>query len=453
MRRRFPPVVAVTLAIVLAVGLFLPATAATAPRAAIVRTPDQARYHTKLRAGASAATWTGTHRIGFHNNGTSALQAVWLRLWPNGVLGCSPRAVRISRVQGGTAATPTKECTAIKVVLDSPVAPGGRGSISMHLEIRLPARNDRFGRWRDLRFAGSALPVLAVREGTVWSLDPYIDIGESFYSLVARYDVTLSTPQRFRVAATGVRADRRVAGGRVTARFVARDVRDFAWAAAPFRRLTGSAGGTRVNVWYLPELTSRSKATDVLRWARASLVTFSSRFGDYPYPEADVVVSAFSTFGGMEYPTLVFSNPARETVAHELAHQWWYGIVGNDEFSSPWLDESFATFSQRLPFGPVRTCGRYVWPSPTARLTNDMAYWDRHRNEYLVVYLGGRCMLSELSGLFGRARFLQLLKTYAADHWLKVARPADFRRAVEDAAATEMPGWDANAFWARWRVG
>ena len=73
--------------------------------------------------------------------------------------------------------------------------------------------------------------------------------------------------------------------------------------------------------------------------------TFAAAFGTFPYPEMDVVLTSFASFGGMEYPTIIFTNPGKLTISHELAHQYWYGIVGDDEFSAPWLDESFATWS------------------------------------------------------------------------------------------------------------
>ena len=79
----------------------------------------------------------------------------------------------------------------------------------------------------------------------------------------------------------------------------------------------------------------------------------------------------------MEYPTIVFTNPS--AIQHEVAHQWWYGIVGNDEFHDPWLDEGFATWTERLAPGgqkPWRSCSKPAWQLPTDRLTNDMAYWN-----------------------------------------------------------------------------
>jgi hypothetical protein len=397
--------------------------------------------------------WHGVETISFTNTGSSPLGLLWLRLWANGVVGCDPLAISITRIERGSPGPMERDCTAVPVDLATPVASGSRGSIELRLRIAIPERNDRFGYQDGLNLAGNALPTLAVNDADGWHLDPYVDLGESFYSLVGHYEVTLSAPLGMDTPSTGVLVRHRTTSDRVTATYVARRVRDFAWAAGVLARVADISAGSQVRVWYQPGSTSRSEATEVLAWAVDAMRTFSSSFGPYPYPEVDVVLSAFTTFGGMEYPTLVFANANRVTVTHELSHQWWYGIVGNDEFAEPWLDESVATWSESLPYAPWRSCSSYSWPSDTARITNDMAYWRDHPSEYRTVYGGGGCMLANLAHRFGISKFLELLRDYAADHWLGIARTHAFTSAVEQAAATELPEFDADAFWAAWRVG
>ena len=77
-------------------------------------------------------------------------------------------------------------------------------------------------------------------------------------------------------------------------------------------------------------------------------------FGDYPYSIYNVVQADFC-YGGMEYPNLsIISNSIENydeylnIIVHETAHQWWYNIVGNDEFNEPWLDEALTEFSTVL---------------------------------------------------------------------------------------------------------
>ena len=165
-----------------------------------------------------------------------------------------------------------------------------------------------------------------------------------------------------------------------------------------------------------------------------------------------MVLAGHARFGGMEYPTIVFSEPSRITMAHELAHQWFYGVVGNDQYHEPWLDESFATWAMRLPFDPRKGCSGISWPSAKASFTNDMSYWDTHRDQYWLVYFGGACMLANLSKRFGHERFLRIVGRYVTRHHLDIARTEDFKAAIETAAERHLPGFDASAYWDRWRV-
>ena len=154
----------------------------------------------------------------------------------------------------------------------------------------------------------------------------------------------------------------------------------------------------------------------------------------------------------MEYPTIVFAGPLRDTIAHELAHQWFYGVVGNDQYHEPWLDESFATWASREPFGSDPGCRGVDWPSEDTALTNDMAYWAEHPSRYWVVYRIGACMLANLSRRFGHDRFLRIVGRYVGRHHLDVARTGDFMAAIEAAADRHLDGFDAAAHWQRWRL-
>jgi len=435
-------------------ALSLVTTSPAAAGEAIVRSPGDPRYDVHLRSGRTGHVWTGTETVTFTNLDASVLTDLWIRVWSNGVVGCSTQAIEVSVTDGGSQTGPlTEDCTAMHVTLDDPIPQGTDGSIAMDVRIALPARNDRFGHHAGLTYVGTALPTLAISDDAGWHLDPFIDLGESFYSVVGTYSVQLDVPAGLDTPATGVRTDTTSTTTRRVSTYEAQDVRDFAWAAGELTRIAATtADGTTVRVWHLPTQTSKNDATRALGTAVASMEAFSDRFGTFPYPEMDVVLSAFTTFGGMEYPTIVFTNPDRGIIAHELAHQWWYGIVGNDQFDEPWLDESFATWSEDLPVQPWVGCRMRAWPSATAALTNDMGYWASHPGEYGVVYGQGGCMLANLAGRFRLGRFLDILHDYAADHRLEVARTSDFQAAIEAAAAADLPGFDVAAFWDRWRV-
>jgi Peptidase family M1 domain len=369
------------------------------------------------------------------------------------VLGCGARSIVVSGLRGGARTGLRLDCTELEVTLDEPLVPGARTTIAFDLRIRIPTKDDRFGYHRGLTLAGTALPTLAVHDDHGWHRAPFEDLGESFYSLVSDYDVTFVTPRGLESAATGVVTERALVGpGRRRTTYAARNVRDFAWAAGDLERVIRTVGGSDIVVWFQSEALTRARARAVATDARRVMRVLGEAFGAYPYREVDVVLAGYGSFGGMEYPTIVFTEPARATVAHELAHQWFYGTVGNDQYREPWLDESFATWAMRLPFGrPTHGC-RISWPSTDAALTNDMGYWSTHPAQYWLVYSGGACMLSRLSARFGHARFRQLVGSYARQHHLGIARTEDFMAMIETAAATHLPGFDVAAFWERWRV-
>ncbi|HEY6566368.1 MAG TPA: M1 family metallopeptidase [Actinomycetota bacterium] len=452
--RRLPRRLAgLTASVMLGATLIHMPSASAAP---IIRNPGEPFYEVELSTGGQGHVWTGTQSISFTNLEPAPLSTLYLRVWSNGVVGCggSQDSITVSAMQGGSF-TEALDCTELEVALPSPLAQGERTTISFDLRIEVPERNDRFGYHNGLALVGTAIPTLEVHDDDGWHPDPFIDLGESFYSIAGRYRVTLETPVALDTPTTGIAVSRATPSpGRISTTYVARDVRDFAWAAGHLKRLVGHSRDVRVAVSYQPSVISHERAARALHYAERSMHTFSRSFGRFPYPEMDVVLAGFATFGGMEYPTIIFSNPDRATVSHEMAHQWWYGIVGDDEFAEPWLDESFATWSEGLPFwGPWVGCGPYLFARDDERISNDMTYWATHPNLYGTVYGGGACMLAELASQFGIKRFTAILRRYADHHWLGVARTAEFQTAIEKAAATHMPGRNMARFWERWRVG
>ncbi|MFC5220233.1 M1 family metallopeptidase [Streptomyces coerulescens] len=418
-------------------------------------TPDRPRYDVTLRGNADGSRWTGRQRMSFHNAATDPLREVYVRLWGNGVDKCgttngTPPAVRVSKVRGGTAGRPTVDCTALRIALPRPLAHGERASVSFDVSITVPERNDRFGREGAFRFLGNALPVLAVHDAEGWHLDPYVTTGESFYTLASDFRVALDHPSHLKIPATGRTSTRAVTPGRSLTVSVARQVRDFAWAAGPFRTAQETTpGGVRVKSYWAPG-TSVTGVRLSRADGAAAVDRFGEEFGRYPYGEIDLVMtSGFG--GGMEYPGLVLLGTTEEgsAVVHEVAHQWWYGIVGNDEYGAPWLDESFAQYANARFYGwDTRDCWSEAdWPNDGAALTDSMAYWAAHRGEYHLVYTAGSCALADLERTLGADTMTRLLERYARDHWYGVSTTAAFKK-----AAQSMTDQDLKPFWKQHRI-
>jgi peptidase M1-like protein len=451
------------LALTLLAELGASATAGPAVADPVVRTPDDAVYTVDLSTNRGGRNWTGSESVTFTNTGGQALDEVWFRLWANGPTGCRDPGITVSNVTGGTADDPTVGCTALHLTLDTSIAPGASASVSMDIAITPPAANDRFGWYLHTSRLGNALPILAVNDDEGWHLEPYFSSGESFYSLVSDWTVTLTVPSDLETPTTGALDSVASTGANREARtYVANDVRDFAWEAGPFAHAGATdALGVRVRLWYLSEFLPRKNAHRLARRAAKIMDTFSDAFGAYPYAEVDVVITTFDTFGGMEYPQLVMTIPSTFVISHELAHQWWYGIVGDDEYEDPWIDEGFAQWSTYLPLhgprnwppDPFVGCPPFTWPDDQVRISSGVDYFSVHPEDYWVVYYQGACALGHLAKDFGGLDpFLAVLHDYAAAHWLGVSTNADVMSTIETAAASANLGFDPVKFFDRWRI-
>ncbi|MFE9403575.1 M1 family aminopeptidase [Streptomyces sp. NPDC006530] len=422
----------------------------TTPPGDSTRTPAAPAYTVSLSSNASGTGWTGHESATFTNASATALNEVYLRLWDNYHGTCSAMPIKVSNVTGGTAGDLTVGCTALKIALATPLTQGQSATIGFDLGITVPSGADRFGYDGAFNNIGNALPVLAVRDAAGWHLDPYTNNGESFYSLAADFKVTLDHPTGLLVPATGTSVDTPGSSGRTITTATASKVRDFAWAAGPFSKISGtSPAGTAINIYSVSGISS-SDAQSMLATAKSAVDTHAARFGAYPYGELDAVIDNNYWFGGMEYPGFVLDLVSTTALTHEIGHQWWYGIVGDDEYNSPWLDEAFTDYSTDLAQNKTGTgCWNSVsWASTSEKITNSMAYWDAHSSRYSTVIYGyGKCALHDLRRVLGDTAMAKLLKDYATSHWYGVSTTAEFKAAAQAATTTDL-----TSFWTQHRI-
>ncbi|MGW8332371.1 M1 family aminopeptidase [Streptomyces sp. NPDC055897] len=420
------------------------------PPADSTRTPASPAYTVNLSSNASGNGWTGHESATFTNASATALSEVYLRLWDNYHGTCSAMPITVTNVTGGTAGALSVGCTALKIGLPAPLPQGQSATIGFDLGITVPDGADRFGADGAFNNIGNALPVLAVRDAAGWHLDPYTNNGESFYSLAADFKVTLDHPTSLLVPATGTSVDTPGSSGRTITTATASKVRDFAWAAGPFSKISGtSPAGTAINIYSVSGISS-ANAQSMLATAKSAVDTHAARFGAYPYGELDAVIDNNYWFGGMEYPGFVLDLVSTTALTHEIGHQWWYGIVGDDEYNNPWLDEAFADYSTDLAQNQTGTnCWNSVsWASSSEKITNSMAYWDAHSSRYsTVVYGYGKCALHDLRRVLGDTVMAKLLKDYATSHWYGVSTTAEFKAAAQAATTTDL-----TSFWTQHRI-
>jgi hypothetical protein len=304
--------------------------------------------------------------------------------------------------------------------------------VEARLEIRLTlpgATNDRVATVGRAVRLGSVIPTLSWIRGDSWQTSPATNLNaEAAASEVADWDVTVTAPPGYTTLASGEETS--------PGRFEARAVRDWAATVAPMRlgRAAAQSGRTEVIVGVAEGAAGDPNAL-AARHAQA-LDQLAARFGEYPYPRLTIGITTGLT-GGIEFPTHIFLGSGVPTVhlVHEVAHQWFYGLAGNDQYRDPWLDESFATYGQSRVDGQLAYQRSRVLPAyGRGHLGESMAYWGRADGStyYLSVYVGGTQALAKLGDQLGGYGPLDCaIRRYVRDRAYTVSRPSDFLAAVE----------------------
>jgi hypothetical protein len=268
------------------------------------------------------------------------------RLWPNGPLQAAEGAHLAAgpvTSAGSRLATSRPDPTTLVVPLAHTLAPGRSIAVDVPFRLRVPGPvRDRLSRSGSALRLGSFFPVLAWEPGVGWDTDPPTRLlAETSSTPTADFDVHLAAPPGDDVLTTGAPAG--------PGRFTATAVRDFAVAVGRFDTfaVTAHAPGL-VRITAAVERGVPGSAADVAGRARSALEALAARFGSYPWPSLHLAVVPDLDRVGIEYPTMIFlgeSGVAR-TTTHEVAHQWFYSLVGNDQARDPMLDEGLATYAQ-----------------------------------------------------------------------------------------------------------
>jgi len=219
------------------------------------------------------------------------------------------------------------------------LAPGQAGNLTLRCVLSIPQSPGRFGYADDVWTFGNCLPILALRDNDAWRSDPYWPVGDPFVSQAANYRVSLSLPAGYALAASSP-LDKETFALRDWAMVIAKDY--------AIRR-------TQVDGISLIALSREASRTDsILNIAGKALRFFNEVYGRYPWETLTLVETPFP-LGGMEYPGLAILSDSflragnrdglELSIAHELAHQWFYALVGSDQIKQPWQDEALCEWA------------------------------------------------------------------------------------------------------------
>jgi hypothetical protein len=255
----------------------------------------------------------------------------------------------------------TEDRTLAAVALPSAVAPGGEVALRVAWQARVPRTFARTGAIGDYYFIAHWFPKVAVFEGDRWVAHQF-HANTEFFADYGRYDVRMIVPQGWIVGSSGTEQSRiDNADGTTTHRYVQDDVHDFTWTTSPdyveHTQRFQHPGLPPVDIRLLLQPEHAGQEDRHFAATAAALRYYGEWYGAYPYDHVTVIDPAYqSGAGGMEYPTLFTagtrwlaprqSNSPEAVTIHEAGHQFWYGMVGNNEFEHGWIDEGLNTFSE-----------------------------------------------------------------------------------------------------------
>lgn len=278
--------------------------------------------------------------------------------------------------------------TVLRIPLQGPLMPGQSTTVDMEFEAKLPQATDRTGYYGDFFFLAQWFPKIGVWEsrgtrGAVvsgWNCHAFHAYTE-FFANFGNYRVALTVPKDFVVGASGLLIGEAVTGEQKTYTFAQKDIHDFAAVAAKnlvsevrvfhpeehvteveyqeaMTRLDLDKDQVRLKPVTMMFLYPEEQRLDVDRHFKAleiGLKHFGLWFGAYPYETITMVNPPTFAIGGMEYPTLITlgyrpRRPAtnyglESLILHEFAHQYFYGILGSNEFEQAFMDEGFTTYT------------------------------------------------------------------------------------------------------------
>ncbi len=379
-----------------------------------------------------------------------------------------------------------------KLLLPSPLPPGQRILITTPFHVKLPYNFSRGGHEGETYQVTQWYPKPAVYDKNGWHPMPYLDQGE-FYSEFGSYDVSITLPENYVVAATGelkdekekvwlndrrsftwepVRQKEKSKQGMIktivqlypasaknmkTLRYRQDKVHDFAWFADKRFIVNHDscllASGKVIDVYsfYTPE--EKTTWQNSMQFAKDAVRHYSQWVGEYPYTTVSVVQGPESFGGGMEYPTITVISPGSSekeldrTIAHEIGHNWFYGILASNERKYPWMDEGLNSyydalyakkkdprFNQRLEKMILETFTATKKDQPISTSSEQFSYV----NYALVGYFKTSEWMKWLEKEIGNETFHKAMQEYYRRWQFKHPQPEDLKAVLEEISGRNL---------------
>jgi hypothetical protein len=421
--------------------------------------PDLPHYRVRVDVDPAAGELHGSLDLLFRNMTRAVLPHAVLRLYANfprdvfGDGGAGAASVSDLRIDGH-AVQPSyiAQRTAVQLPFPKPLASGADIQISLSWSARIAPLHGT----DDTLPLLSAIPQLAVWDGG-WRTD-VTTLPDHVYAVSGLYHAFVTAPSEWAVASGGAEIGQTRQGKRTTTEIVTGPVREFAFAVGRFDSLETEAAGVTVRVLYRRDGRVPADAVRKIRQrAVQSLATTTDRYGPYPYRALSFcVLEADRGYSdAREYPGFVlmlldhgYSPTTHEDVAHEVGHQWFYGMVGNDIYRDPWLDEALAqytTFVVMQQWDGGDLANRYFNSEIAALaararfgLGRSVSQYPGWGSYYASVYGKGGLFIATLRRQLGDKDFFAGLQQYVKRNRYGIAHPDDLRQALEAASKQNL---------------
>lgn len=422
--------------------------------------PGASVYHLDVQIADDLASLQGHEQVRYTNRENQALDVLYFQLFPNMSGGkITVSAVKVDDVE--VQAVQEFDGGAIKLPLPAALQPGKSLAIQMDFKLELPlemgGNYGLLGHFNDVLVLDEFYPVIPVYDDNGWHVGKLPPNADEVYLDASFYVVRATAPISLTVVASGRQVSRESSGNEQVLTFAIGPARDFYIAASDhYTVVSQTVGETTVNSYAFKERTEGIQIA--LRTAVNALKSYGARLGPYPYTEFDVASTPLLALG-IEYPGLVgislnlydptadfggtpYQVMLESTVAHEVGHQWFYNIVGNDQINEPWLDESFAQYITGLYFLDMYGQSgfqdyRSSWVSRWQRVQEadipiGMPAGEYQGREYgAIVYGRGPLFIEALAATMGQATFDKFLRDYYDTSKWGIGTAASFKQLAE----------------------
>ncbi len=325
--------------------------------------PNASVYHLEFNIAEDLYHITGTEEVRYTNAEETALEQIQLRLFPN-ILGGEMTVSNLIVNEQSVRPRLELQNSLLVAPLSAPLEPGQSIILRMEFAITVPQSVElNYGvlsYFEDVLTLAHAYPMVAVYDDEGWNAEIPPQSGDVTYADTSFFLVKVTAPKNVTVVTSGRTLNASESGETQTVEVASGPARDFYLVASPnYEELSQTFGEVTIRS-YAPAKVKEG-AQMALDVAGRAIEDFSERYAPFPYTEFDIVSTPTLALG-IEYPGMIAitsriydvdqdyrGTPAsvymESTVAHEVGHQWFYGLVGDDQLDDPWLDESLTQFA------------------------------------------------------------------------------------------------------------